>query len=440
MQNARQVLEAAGRTTAGGFLLAGLILSLAAVRAAADDLPQVEPARLRAAGLRKLESRHLVLFTDLPPGREVDELGEVFDRAVPEWEKYFGESATSEPDWRASACVMKDAARFRSVGLLPADLPNFLHGYARGRQVWVYEQPSAYYRRHLLLHEGSHAFSTTRVGGPAPPWYFEGIAELLGTHRWSDGRLQLDYFPASREEVPEWGRIKIVRDDVAAGRRHSVEEVLEIGPSDHRETGPYGWSWALAAFLDGHPRYTDRFRGLTKAMKEERFNDHVRSVYHEDWDDVSREFALFIAEIDYGYDLVRMAVEFEAGDPLPAGGTTVAVAADRGWQSSGVRVEAGDRVEFAGRGRFTVARTTKDWISEAGGVSVRYYRGRPLGMLLACVVPDEPTAAGGLASPFPIGRAAEWTAEASGTLYFRVNDSPAELDDNSGSLEVEIRR
>ena len=48
----------------------------------------------------------------------------------------------------------------------------------------------------------------------------------------------------------------------------------------------------------------------------------------------------FVATLDYGYDFDRMAIDFRRGKPL-AGPLTVEIAADRGWQSSGVRLEAG---------------------------------------------------------------------------------------------------
>ena len=32
--------------------------------------------------------------------------------------------------------------------------------------------------------------------GMGPPWYAEGIAELMGTHRWEDGILQTAIFPS----------------------------------------------------------------------------------------------------------------------------------------------------------------------------------------------------------------------------------------------------
>ena len=58
----------------------------------------------------------------------------------------------------------------------------------------------------------------TVMGGCGPPWYMEGMAEYLATHRWHDGRLTLGYMPPNRDEVPQWGRIRIIQDAVAQHR------------------------------------------------------------------------------------------------------------------------------------------------------------------------------------------------------------------------------
>ena len=49
-----------------------------------------------------------------------------------------------------------------------------------GAELWLHDQPTAYYRRHLLLHEGTHVFMASFLGGCGPGWYMEGTAELFG--------------------------------------------------------------------------------------------------------------------------------------------------------------------------------------------------------------------------------------------------------------------
>src|SRR5262245_47315754 len=149
----------------------------------------VSPAQ---AAIREISSKHLTLYTDLPAGAEIDALPVLFDQAVPQWCAYFGiDDNQRVAAWRMRGYLMQARAHFAADGLLPADLPNFLNGYTRGDQLWLYNQTSDYYRRHLLLHEGTHAFMAEirRLVGPA--WMNEGMAELLATHRLEDGRLML---------------------------------------------------------------------------------------------------------------------------------------------------------------------------------------------------------------------------------------------------------
>ncbi len=335
---------------------------------------------------------------------------------------------------------MKDDSKFRAAGLLPDDLPPFVNGYSRGADLWWREQPSAYYRRHLMLHEGTHAFMFGTFGTCGPPWYMEGIAELLATHSWTVGKLKLNVFPSSREEFPYWGRVKIVRDSVSEGTARRLEEVLAFAPGLHSTVEPYGWCWATAAFLDGHPRYQQRFRQLPAELKNDELNRHMKTLYADDWSDLNEEWQCYILDLDYGYDLVRNAIEFAPGKPLPADGARVTISADRGWQSTGIRLEAGKRYSIRASGRYQLGQQPQIWWSEPNGVSLRYYGGRPLGMLLAAVHPEpyDPIAVSSLLSPSVVGLGTVLAPLESGTLYLRINDSPAELSDNIGEAEAEI--
>ena len=415
---------------------AALIAEPATAPAAAIDEKRVE-----AHGIRKLSSNRLTLYTDLPLDDEIKALPEAFDQAYPQWRNYFGLTQRAETPWRAVGRLMKDEEKFRAAGLLPDDLPQFLHGYTLGNNFWWREQSSAYFRRHLMLHEGTHSFMFAHFGTCGPPWYMEGIAELLATHSWGDGKLKLDIFPASREQVPYWGRIKIVRDAVAAHKAYRLDEVLNFAPGLHSTAEPYGWCWATAAFLDGHPRYRQRFRQLPSQLKEAKnFNRRFKVAYSEDWSDLDEELQSYILDLEYGYDLVRNASDFAPGMPLPASGGRVAVAAARGWQASGIRLEAGKTYTLRARGRYQLGQQPQIWWSEPNGVTLRYYGGRPLGVLMAVVHPDpyDPVAVSSLLSPTIVGLSAELKPTESGTLYLRINDSPADLADNVGEAEVEI--
>ncbi len=88
------------------------------------------------------------------------------------------------------------------------------------------------------------------LGGVGPPWFAEGCAELVATHRWADGQLTMRYLPQDRDETPNWGRVKIVRDDFAAGRGMALPAIFSYALQSHLRVEMYGWSWAAAQFQD----------------------------------------------------------------------------------------------------------------------------------------------------------------------------------------------
>jgi hypothetical protein len=416
------------------------------------ELAPLDEDQIAAQGIRRLEGQYLTLYTDLPVDAAIEALPHLFDLAVPQWRAYFKvdretgprdrgqpKSVWADQETSVRGCLMKDAERFTRAGLLPISLPQFDHAYTRGNELWWFEQDTDYYRAHLMLHEGTHAFMYAHFGDCGPPWYREGIAELIGTHRFSDGALTLGYFPAQREQVPDWGRIKIVRDAVQSGRALTIDEILAYTPDAHLQLEPYGWCWAIAAFLDGNPHYRERFRLLLGELKADDFNRQMRRHFADDWQELNLEWQVFIHEVDFGYDLHRNAVDFQASRPLSGSAQTVTIAADRGWQSSGIRLAAGTAYELTAAGRYQVVAEPKIWWCEPGGVSIRYHGGRPLGILMAIVLPDDADAVTAWPSPVAIGLAGTLASEKAGTLYFRINDSPAGLDDNAGSLEVTIR-
>lgn len=406
----------------------------------------VDAERIKAAGLRTISSKHLTLYTDVPSSPAVDELPRVFDAAVPQWTAYFGVEKTLPPDWRMTAFLIIDKQKFKSAGVIPDAVPEFNHGYSIGYELWMNEQPNDYYRRHLLLHEGTHGFMNSVLGSCGAPWYMEGIAELLGTHRWYEERLTLGYMPRHREEVPQLGRVKLVQDAVAAGRLRTVGDIVSDDVRGYVDNASYAWCWAWATFLDGHPKYQSRFRALQKQVRSLKFNDEFRRTYYADLPQLSREWLVFAAELEYGVDVARTTIDFRPGRPPIGGSARATIAADRGWQSSGIRLEAGKTYLVKAAGRYQIATSpaadgsTTPWPCEPGGVTIRYYHGRPLGMLLGSIEPDllpvgTPPP---MLNPTPIGLETNLTPEKTGTLYLRVNDSNGELADNAGSLTVDV--
>jgi hypothetical protein len=419
-----------------------LIASAAAfAQQQAIELPQTDEEAIRAAGLRKISGQHITIFTDLPAAAEIDELPRVFDTALPLWCDYFSIPAEKTSDWKLVASVMKDKSRFVTAGLYPTSLPEFANGYNVGSQIWLYDQLSAYYRRHLLLHEGTHAFMLRFLRGAGPPWYMEGMAELLATHRWQNNQLQFPIIPQTRDEVPYWGRIKIIKNDVAADRGLSLIEVMKYDARAHLNVEAYGWCWGAAWFLDHHPLTKSTFADLKNSARDrslefsKRFYEQLKS----DWPAISEDWQIFTAECDYGYDISRAAVLRKPAMDLPTEGATVTVVTDHGWQSTGLRLSAGKKYELKASGRYKV-QTMPDWPCEAEGITLHYHRGRPLGMLLAAISDHDKSTHNKtpLLTPQPVGLTADLTPATTGTLFLKINEASSGLADNSGTISVQI--
>ena len=125
------------------------------------------------------------------------------------------------------------------------------------------------------------------------------------------------------------------------------------------------------------------------------------------------------------------------------------VNATRGWQSTGLVLEAGQVYELKAGGRFVIGREPDGtpWPCEPGGITLDYHAGEPLGKLMAVVDErppmspgEKPTATSAFLHPTPIGLGAKLTPDNPGVLYLRLNDSPAGLDDNRGNATASVQR
>lgn len=439
-------------------LAAALLLLAAGGVACVAGPPDADhfAATARRAGLRVLEGEHLVLVTDRPvrEGDGVDDLPRVFDAAFAEWCRHFGIDLAAQREWRALACLMTDRERFRAAGLLPTGdaIPDFANGYCLGDRFWMMDQSSPAYRRHLLLHEGVHAFTLTLRGAAAPVWYTEGIAETLATHRLerADGQPRFIPTPIPLEagDVEQLGRIEKIRALRIAAASPSLADVFATPPAHHHAIDSYAASWAAVAMLAGHPAHADVFRACERGSLDGSFTKRLEAAAGWDAARAARDFDAFTDELDYGYDFARSAIDWSAGRPLQ-GSHACTVAADRGWQNSGWRLSQGQRCSLRATGRVLVGQASACreeskpsaclLESEPDGISLEWYRGRPVGRLLAAQWVEQP--AGGGRPRFVVlaeGATGEFTAAADGPLYLKINESPGRLADNAGSLTVEI--
>ena len=429
-----------------------------------DRRPPLKSAALDAAGLHRSDGEHVTVVTDLPRG-DLADLSGLIDAAHAAWVDYFG---PLPPDARGAAFastgyVMGEPDRFRAAGLLPDDLPPFLNGRQRGREWWLYAPHEPYFLRSLAVHEATHAYMTALPGTVGPLWYMEGMAELFGTHTpagtgpENGGGPRFRIIPADADAAPGWGRIEQVRAEVAAGGPRSsgvrsLADIRRLGEHDFLNDPSYAWAWAACAFLDGHPRWGPRFRELGDPSLRRSFDAAFDRAFAPDAADLLAEWPVFAGNLCHGFDRRAAAIAFRPGTPLSAGESREStIAADRGWQSTGVYVREGERVRVAAEGRFTLADDPVPWESTAAGITFTYAAGRPLGELHAAVRAD-PTAPGfaddfarqcSLLETTPVGGAADpggtvYTAPFTGTVYLRVNDRWDGPADNRGALRVTV--
>ena len=395
--------------------------------------------------IHRYESRRLILYSDIASDK-AESIPPLIDQLYEALVAYFGPLPLAEDgsEFQMTGYIMADPTRFRASGVLPEDLPGFLHGRHRGLEFWMNEQPSDYYRGHLACHEATHCFMTIT---PQPMidqvWYLEGMAELFGTHRLADGQFTFRWYPDAKEAVPGLGRIRLIQDADREDRGRFFTQVLALQPPDFLLNEAYAWSWAVCQFLDHHPHYRQRFREQISRIDPSNSAASFERLYQSDGRDLAQEFALFRREICHGYDFERSAIAFGTGRPLTVGAPPkkLRVEAERGWQASGVLVEQGEWYELRATGSFTIARTEEDWISEPQGVSIRYYRGRPLGQLIGTIREEDglsPAQPESMQTLIAIGPQARFQAPLTGTLYLRLNDAPNELHDNSGAVQVQI--
>ena len=407
-------------------------------------LPPLDERALRSRNIRVLKGKHLTLYTDLPPSPEINRLPEIFDLAVLEYCRFFDVDPKHCATWQIRGCLIDDLETFRAADLL-GPFPTHLIGYSVDDRLWVREQKSDYFRRHLILHEGVHGFMNYVFGACGPEWYMESSAEYLATHRWENGRLELGVLPEHTGDLPGWRRIEMVKDDLKAGNVKTADRIMRSPVRQAEPPVDYAWVWAFGYLLDRHPQYRDAYRDMARWLTFRDFSNRFYLRLADRWSELQIDWLCLLDELDYGNDVPRMALDPQPGKPL-ASPMTFEVDASRGWQNSGVTLEAGQTYPVTASGRYRLGDRPKTWFAEPNGVTFRYHKGQPVGLLLGAVVPDglfdsedeiSPEDVPFL-SPILIGTERELTPERSGTLYLRINDSPAELGDNEGSCRVVI--
>ena len=460
---------------------------------------KIDPRAIALRGIRSLESDHLSLRTDLPSSPEVDAFPAIFDQAASQFVEWFGVDPQRVVTWKPVGCIMRDRATFEASGLCPRSVPK-LSGYSIYDAFWCERQESVWYQRHLMIHEGVHCFMVAQFGGCGAPWYMEGCAELLGTHRLdADGRLTIGVIPAfdprptilttetlaavgarpisgvvdkpgipraggvaetsvvnsgdangdAADPAPGWGRIRTLQRLVREGKRRSLTDVMRISSAIFDPHEAYCWCWAAAQLLVSDPDSCDVFRAMAcEVLRSDFTPEMLRRFGDTKLRRLEAEWFAFLTDLEFGMEYARSRVGFgdtASARPLPAGSwTKCEVSADRGWTPTGLFVRSGDLIRIAARGTFSLADEPVDVDGEPvpiesgpDGISIHYYRGEPIGrLMLAIATVNDPT---GLAAPVAVVHNAEMSSPRDGEIFLRINSSAADLARHAGSCEVALR-
>ncbi len=403
----------------------------------ADDLP--------TGNFRRYEGRHIVLITDVPESSQVQELTAAFDAGVNQWCARFGVPEKRVEDWRVKAFLMTDRTRFENAGFVNRGMRQFREGHQEGDLIYCKDQPSEYYRRHLLLHEGVHWFMSRAVGGYGPSWWMEGTAEWLSTHRWRNNQLESGVMPNSREDFVYWGRLQCIALDLDRDQAPSVANIIRRTTPLPSIDSEYAWSWLLVTFFANHPRYQALFNERLKAntSSEQALNSDVMAWIGVDFDLLQAEFDAFATELTYGVDPSWAIVDLKSSqqnqDDSPNFDLTVN--ANANWQVAATNLSPDTDWQIEATGEVRLASEFGPLKCQPQGITLRYVDGQPRGRLLAILL-AQPSKADKTKrlTALPIGRSGQIHVDQPSYLLLRVNDENSIAPKNDGQFEVTLRR
>jgi hypothetical protein len=418
-----------------------------------DDRPKLNREELLAEGLRIVESKHLILVTDLPL-ETVTDLPPLADALFATLEQRLGKLAPdkAEKPFQVTGYVMDARDRFERVDLLPPEQYPIRHGRNLGYQFWMNNQTADYYRRHLMLHEFVHCFLMCEYGmQDIPPlWYTEGIAEYFATHQLHEDVTQSQFgiLPASVDGFEGWHRI------VEIQRTFNLNPSAEDGPPNFvplqtvlhppdamfLEDSQYAHAWALVWLIHHHPELQTIFAPLADCRTRLQFEAALAEVPESTWMHMDQVWPLYldglkeadVAAVRFPAMRILERLKSDPDNSLPA---EFELNANEQWISTGLRLTAGQEIRIECKGRYVVEETTKLWFSEPDGITIDYVHGSPLGQVLGAIVSTDGTHA---TRRIPLGIATTLKSPIDGILWLQVNDDWSKRDKNNGSVTVSV--
>jgi hypothetical protein len=396
------------------------------LRLGADDELQIRYAHLPDEPLapRDERSRNFLLRTDLSERRTailLDKLETMLELVG----DYYG-----RPLRQPLQCVVvENLAQWDTSGFPSHAVAKIRNGegttvYSRiGRQqsavVWSAATDA------VVQHESVHGYCFLVFQATGPLWYAEGMAEV--------GRFWEPDNPAVNTDPAILG---FLRDSDP----QPITQILD----DARVTGelwkPYAWRWAMCHLLVNNPNYAEswhRFGRKLLGQYDAREPDAVaqaslafRNAFEEHGRELSFEYQQMLEHLNRGLRVDLTAWDWKtAARPLDAGrNVKVTIAANRGWQATGIRVKPGETFEVNAHGKWRLDGHTP----ECGPDGLH---GGGAGRLVGVLFSDYH-----LSDEIDLGAEVRWTAQHGGELFLRCREAMAAIADNSGEVDVTIGR
>jgi len=399
-------------------------------------------------GLRQIQSNRLTLITDLPIDDDLKTWPNLLDQAIEQWRDVWHIPSEQTASLRLTAYLIADRNLFERAGLLNG-VPPFEDGYQLNDSIYFMQQPSSYYRRHLFLHEATHWIMYRFLGGAGSPWFMEGTAELFGTHRLAKDRLTLNTIPSDPSEVPNWGRLKRIREMLDDGTAPSLREILAYGNDLTRRNDRYVWSWAATVFFWNHPQYS---RALVSAASPPLdysmdLSNRLEQALEKKWPSVLADWNVFVSDFDFGYEPQRSMTDLGSITQSPKRWDSLLepvlleLTSNRGWQDSGIDLQRGNKIRVTAEGTFTIAQQNSQdpWECGPNGITFQYFQHQPMGKLLATIVPMDGNASTSRLPLIPVGKEQIIEAPDDGRLLLKINEPAGQIADNAGFLTLTLQ-
>jgi hypothetical protein len=420
-----------------------------------DDRPPLDTAALNAAGLTLLKSRHLLLVTDAPAEDVyglpdlVDEFFAALCKTLPPLKP-----AADGSEFQVTGFLMEAPERFQQAGLLPDEKFVIRHGRHLGYRFWMRNQPSAYYRRHLLLHEFVHCWMMCEAGmRDIPPlWFTEGLAEYLATHSaTTSAPPRFGILPESQTGFEGWGRITQIREQAFGRTGFPVEplppadsglllqDVLFPTENTFLSELKYAQAWTLVWLLNSHPELRTRFAAVNHARSGKDFQLAFAKVDKETIERLAVVWLLMLDCLEEDFDQQRSFPELNPTWKTRTPGhsdVSLEVTADRSWQPTGIFTESATTLVISATGRCTLHQQPRPWISEPAGITLEYAHNRPIGQLTAIAIPRNATQP---PTRIPVGTQSTIQLPPNSELWLQINDHEHSRAGNSGAYQVVIR-